>query len=258
MIIFAAIIQIKFNFQLKIIKMKHIAFVGILLCCITGSVTAQKMVKDKIDLSGRANDHLLIQYGYLGWTSTPDSINTGGFSNTLNVYFLFDFPFKTSPKLSAGIGVGVGSDRMKFEKTYVGIKDNTSTLYFNNQSSGNHYAKNKLTTTYLEAPIELRYTAKPLESSKSFKFAVGLKVGTLIKAQTRYKDLEDKDGGAINSYVLKESKKTFFNNTRVAATARIGFGPVSVFGSYQLTTLFKEGVAAPIKPFAVGLTVSGL
>jgi hypothetical protein len=33
----------------------------------------------KIDLSNRANDHFMIQYGYDGWVNTPDSINPQGF-----------------------------------------------------------------------------------------------------------------------------------------------------------------------------------
>ena len=45
---------------------------------------------------------------------------------------------------------------------------------------------------YLEAPIELRYTANPLNSDKSFKFAIGVKVGLMINAHTRNKTLQTK------------------------------------------------------------------
>src|SRR6185295_347806 len=78
--------------------------------------------KKPINLAGRANDHVLLQIGYAGWSGIPDSITTKGLSKSINVYFMFDFPFKTSPKLSIGFGAGVASDQIKFSKTYVGIK----------------------------------------------------------------------------------------------------------------------------------------
>ena len=217
-----------------------------------------KKKKEPISLAGRANDHFMIQLGYAGWAGKPDSINTGGFSKSFNVYFMFDFPFKTNPKLSMAFGPGISSDHIQFKKTYVGIKDITETLQFRDQSDTNHFKKTKLNTTYLEAPIEFRYTANPLNSDKSFKFAIGAKVGTLIKAHTRNKEFENKSGNTLNSYTMKESSKRFFNTTRLVGTARVGLGHFTLYGSYQITTLFKEGVAAEIRPFSIGLTISGL
>jgi len=57
---------------------------------------------------------------------------------------------------------------------------------------------------------------------------------------------------------MKETSKKFFNSTRLVGIARIGFGHFSLYGSYQITTLFKEGVAAEIRPYSIGLTISGL
>lgn len=227
----------------------------------TLTVTSAPVKKKKappIDLSGRANDHFLVQLGYAGWAGKPDSINTSGFSKSFNVYFMFDFPFKTNPRLSMAFGPGISSDHIIFKGTYVGIKDITETLQFKDQSDTNHFKKTKLNTTYLEAPIEFRYTANPLNSDKSFKFALGVKVGALIKAHTRNKDLENKSGSTLNSYTMKEASKRFFNTTRLVGTARVGLGHFSLYGSYQITSLFKEGVAAEIRPFSIGLTISGL
>jgi hypothetical protein len=219
------------------------------------SVTVQL---DKANIAGRANDHFMIQYGYAGWMGAPDSIKTGGLSKSFNVYFMFDFPFKTNPKLSMAFGPGISSDHILFKKTYVGIKENTALLQFIDQADTNHFKKTKLATTYLEAPIEFRYVAHPEKSDKSFKFAIGLKVGTMINAHTRNRLLQSSSGGTINDYSLKEGSKKYFNTTRFSGTARVGYGHFSLFGSYQFTTLFKEGVAAEIRPFSIGLTLSGL
>src|SRR5688572_998448 len=70
--------------------------------------------KVKIDLTNRSNDHLVIQYGLDGWSGAPDSAQPSGFSRHFNAYFMLDKPFKTNPRLSVGLGVGVGSSNMFF------------------------------------------------------------------------------------------------------------------------------------------------
>jgi hypothetical protein len=242
--------------------MKKIAFLAIAVLMMQGLMaqdsTDVPRKKPTINLQGRANDHFMLQLGYAGWAGAPDSINTGGFSKSFNVYFMFDFPFKTNPKLSIGLGPGISSDHIQFDKTYVGIRETTNTLQFRDQADTNHFKKTKLATVYLEAPVEFRYTADPLNSGKSFKFAIGLRVGTMLKAYTRNKTLQNKNGQALNDYMVKEYQKSYFNTTRLVATGRIGIGHFSLFGSYQITSLFKEGVAAEIRPFSIGLTLSGL
>lgn len=215
-------------------------------------------IKPPIDLSGRANDHFLLQLGYTGWAGRPDTISPSGFSKSINVYFMFDFPFKTNPKLSMAFGPGISTDNIIFKKTFIGIKENSSVFQIRDQSDTIHFKKTKLTTVYAEAPIEFRYTKNPMNSGKSFKFAIGVKVGTMLKAYTKNRDLESKSDVSINSYVMKEASKRFYNTTRLSAHARVGVGHLSLYGSYQITTLFKDGVAAEIRPYSFGITLSGL
>jgi hypothetical protein len=229
-------------------------------CLVMISLFAQETPetnKKKQSLAGRANDHFLFQLGVAGWAGKPDSIHTG-FSKSINVYFMFDFPFKTNPHMSMAFGPGISSDNIQFKKTYVGIKDQTATLRFTDQSDTVHFKKTKLSTAYLEAPIEFRWVANPFDSDHSFKFALGVKVGALIAAHTRNKDLEAENGGVINPYVMKEISKRFFNTTRLSGQARVGWGHFSVYGSYQITALIKDGLGPEVRPYAIGLTLSGL
>ena len=83
-------------------------------------------------------------------------------------------------------------------------------------------------------------------------------MGTLVNAHTKGKELQDKNENTINDYKVKEFSKRYFNTTRIALTGRIGFGHFSVFSTYQVTTLFKEGVAPAMRPLTIGLTISGL
>jgi len=217
----------------------------------------EKKKKQPVDLSNRANDHFMVQFGYAGWAGIPDTINKSGFSKSFNVYFLFDFPFKNNPSLSFAFGPGIATDHILFANTHVGIKDPTDEIHFTNVSDTNHYKKTKLATAYLEAPIEFRYSADPL-NGKGLKAAIGLKVGTMINAHTRNTKFEDKNGNAITEHVQKESSRKFFSRNRISATARAGYGHVSLFGSYQLTPLFTDGEGPVVRPFSIGITLSGL
>lgn len=216
--------------------------------------------KGRIDLSNRPGDHLMVQFSSDHWTGTPDSIKSRmtGISRGANVYVMFDKPFKSDARFSIGIGAGVSTSNIYFKKMNVDIIAGGNTLPFTNLDSVNHYKKFKLSTAYLEVPVEFRFSADPEHDKKSIKGALGVKVGTLLSAHTKGKSLEDKTDKVINSYTEKLNRKNFFNSTRLSVTARVGYGIFSVFGSYQINNMFKDGVAPVIKPFQVGITLSGL
>lgn len=223
---------------------------------------APKKKKDwsKINMSNRPADHLLVQVGYDAWLQRPDTIHTKGFSRSLNIYLMFDFPFKTDPRFSVGAGAGIGSSNIFFDKQQVNVAGLTSTLAFPDAttSSSNYFKKYKLVSTYLEAPVELRFAADPEHYDKSWKGAVGVKVGTLLNIHTKGKNLVSSTGAAINNYTEKQSSKRYFSSTRLAATARIGYGHISLFGQVQINNFIKDGLGPNVIPMSVGITFSGL
>jgi hypothetical protein len=214
----------------------------------------------KIDLSTRANDHFMMQFGYDMWPNVPDSINTSGFSRHFNMYIMLDLPFKNSPHFSVGIGAGFGSSNIFFSDTYVNLKSLTPTLPFTNVAKQDHFDKFKLTTSYIEAPLELRYSGNPVQPDKGFKASLGLKGGLLINAKTKGKNYIDSSGRSIydKTYIMKESDRRFINSSRFALTGRVGYGHISVDASYQVTEFLKTGTGPAIHPVTIGLTLSGL
>lgn len=214
----------------------------------------------KLDLSTRANDHFLIQYGYDAWPNVPDSINTSGFSRHFNAYVMLDKPFPTNPHMSIGVGLGVGTSNIFFSNTYINLKSLTPTLPFTNVTNTDHFDKYKLSTGYIELPIELRYTGNPVQPDKGFKFILGIKGGYLMSAHTKGKKYVDESGNPVyeKNYIMKESDKHFINTTRFALTSRVGYGHFSVDASYQVTNFLKTGAGPVIHPVSIGLTLSGL
>lgn len=220
---------------------------------------AQKK-KDISEFSHRAADHLMIQLSTDHWLNMPDSIKSGkgGFSRGANLYMMFDKQFKGVPKLSFAGGLGISSSNIYFKRMAVDIISTEPTLPFVNLNGKEYFKKYKLTTTFLEIPLELRYMDKPNEPNKALKVALGVKIGTLLKAQTKGKQLRDASGSTIKDYTEKQSSKSFFNTTRFSGTARVNYGVYGIFASYSFTSLFKDGVAAEIHPLQVGISISGL
>ncbi len=246
--------------------MKKITFI-IISCLFVSFAFAQETTTitstetKKIKLTNRAGDHFMLQASYDGWAGMPDSISghQKGFSRGFNAYFMFDKPFKGSPKYSIGIGAGISTSNISFKNMNVDLKSNSAFLPFTAVDSTNHFKKYKLATSYLEVPLEFRYTANPDNVNKSLKAALGIKVGTLVNAHTKGKTLLDKNNNTISSYTDKISSKKYLNSTRFSATARLGYGIVSLFGTYQLNSVLKEGVGSPdMKLYQVGITISGL
>lgn len=213
-----------------------------------------------INLSKRPGDHLLLQFSTDGWRGMPDSIasHQKGFSRGFNMYFMFDKVFKSSPKFSFGIGVGVSTSNISFKKMDVQLNSTNPVLPFIAVDATDHFKKYKVATSFLEVPLELRYTARPDHYNKSWKAALGVKLGTMVKAQTKGKTLVDNNNSTLNTYTEKISSKRFMNTTKFTATARAGYGVISLFAAYGLSNVFKDGVAHEIKPFQIGLTLSGL
>jgi hypothetical protein len=209
----------------------------------------------KVDLSKRTADHFMIQYGISRFSGGPDSIRPGGLSRSFNMYLMLDFPFKTNPKMSVGIGPGIGTDNFLFEDRTVNIKNRNQVLFPADTLS--RFKKYKLMTGFLELPVELRYASNPQNMNKGFKFAIGAKIGTLLTAKTKAK--VDLDQAGDGGYITKTSSKRHFSGIRLAGTMRVGIGNVSLFGTYTITEMFKEGFGpAGIRPFTIGLTISGL
>lgn len=225
------------------------------------TINSKKKDWSKVKLGRRADDHFMVQIGYDGWAAAPDSISISGFSRSFNFYFMFDMPFKTDPRFSVGVGLGIGSSNIFFHDQFVDVastENSATTLAFTDQTGGNHYKKFKLVSTYLEVPVELRYAIDPENTNKSWKFALGVKTGLLLSTYTKAKDLENNANQVINSYIQKESSKKYFNGARIVGTARISYGVFGIFGQLQATSFIKSGAGPAVYPFSIGICFSGL
>lgn len=198
-----------------------------------------------------SRDFFMIQFSIDGWAQKPDSVKTKGLSRGFNVAFMYDVPFKNS-RFSVAPGLGISTSSMFLDDRYMDMSNGNSNVVRFTPNAGK-YKKYKVATTYLEIPLELRYRQVADNANTGFKAAIGLKAGMLVNAHTKGKNTL---GGEKN--IIKEQNRRFFNPWRFAATARVGYGNFAVFGSMNLNPLFKDNANMEVRPFSVGIALSGL
>jgi hypothetical protein len=232
----------------------------IVLALILPTVAFAQKNNTKFDLSNRTGDHFMMQLSSDHWLGAPDSISNAikPLSRGFNVALMLDKPFKKNPKFSVALGIGISTSHIFFDNTEIDISNNSRTLSFTKTDTTNHFKKYKLATAFAEIPIELRYFSNPSQTGKAVKIAIGVKIGTMINAHTKGKNLLDKNDQPIRDFTQKISSSSYFQNTRIAATFRGGYGNFFLFGSYNLTPVFKSQVAAEMSLLQVGIGITGL
>jgi hypothetical protein len=207
----------------------------------------------------KSQDHIMIELGYDNWVGSTDSMNISGFNHSENVYLMYAWPFKSDGRLSFAAGVGLGSSNIYFAHQEVLVAAiQAPTLAFPDEEGQNHFKKYKLTTTYLEFPAELRFALDPEHMDHSWKFAVGTKIGLMLSAYTKGKDLLGPTGSLVASYTEKESSKQYFTAAEVTPTIRVSKGVIGFFAQIHVTPLIKTSAGPTIFPISGGIVLSGL
>lgn len=158
-------------------------------------------------------------------------------SRTLNVYYTHELRLFKS-KFSLVPGIGLSLERFKFK--------NGATLGYNASDSLKMLIpaetaitgerKSQLITNFLDIPVELRFTSNPDDPNRAFKIAVGGRIGYLYDAFTKMKYREDGE-----TKQLKDKQLFNLNRLRYGVYGKFGIGNFSLFGYYNLTSLFEEG-----------------
>lgn len=200
-----------------------------------------------------ARDFVMLQFNYNNWLNKPDSVKTKTLGFGFNAAVCYDFPIKKT-NLSFAAGIGINTQVVYLDQQVINSTDTAASSMQAHVIADTSGAKrDKFVTTYVQAPFELRYFANKLNRNKGFKAAIGLEIGTLLNAHM--KNTVSVDGTKV---AYKVDTKRFVSPWNFAATARIGWGNFSLFGSYNLTTVFRQNQGPPATPFSLGICLSGL
>jgi len=242
---------------------KKLAFIAILItsasCAIAQSTEIPKKSR-RPDIPGT----FAIDLGINRLTDRPNDLKYGLWgSRTLNLYYLYDMRIGKS-KFTFHPGIGFGMERFKLMSSnhYLSndtVKYTNPTLIFDglgntifapaanvvydadtlgqiNWSGSYSTKKSMVALNYIDVPVELRFNTKPEDPARSFKVAIGGRIGYLLNAHTKIKYKEDGDFKK-----LKTVQTYNLNRIRYSVYMKIYLGNFALFGYYNLSPLFKEG-----------------
>jgi hypothetical protein len=204
---------------------------------------------------------LMIDIGLNYWSGTSDSLEQRGWpSKAVSIYYVKRKAM--SEKVSFIYGLGLGLDKIDLGTTNYTLYSSADSAFVNQfpfdptQVSVN---KNKLATTYLEVPLEIRFHPGGTEEGEGVFIGVGAIGGLFITGHTRWKyDLRGEN------VVQKTSGRFDINSFRYGAQFRFGFRGIHLFYKTYFSKTFRNGVntvnsAAPafnptMQTFGINLT----
>lgn len=225
----------------------------------------------------------LIDLGVNRLIKAPNDLKYGLWgSRTINTYYLYDMRIGKS-KFSFHPGIGLGMEHFKLQSFNQYLPNDTikrlnPTLILDSDGNtafinGGNYLydgdtlkqvtypatlgikKSLLALTYVDVPFEFRFSTNPDDPSRSFKAAIGGRVGYLLGSHTKMKY---KENGEFKK--LKNEQNFNLSPFRYSVSLRIYIGNFNFFGYYNLNPLFKED-KGPMKTktnsFTVGFSLAG-
>ena len=209
-----------------------------------------------------------VEIGINRLTERPNNLKYGLWgSRSANVFYQYEMRILKS-KFSFHPGIGLRMDRFKlnsFQKNYATVDTiytrtfPNPTLIYDDQgnttfveapryiydgdtlgqmdwSNSFRTKKSMLTMTYIDIPLELRFSTKPEDPARSVKIAIGGRVGYLLGGHTKIRYKENGDWKKV-----KDNQTFNLNPLRYSAHLKIYFGNFGIYGAYNFNTLFKEG-----------------
>lgn len=203
---------------------------------------------------------VLVNLNFDHWLNTPSGISPKWFaSRGVDVAILYDYVIAKS-NFSAAAGVGFNSHNIHMEGfpiEYTIKSGGTYTKLDDSFFDGKEINVNKLSTNFIDIPIEIRFRSNPYKNGKRIAASIGFKLGWLVQSHTKTRTDQDLYYNGIN---FRRKVKTYdvpnLTKFRYGVTARIGYANFYLNFFYSLTPLFIEGRGTEAIPISIGIGVS--
>ncbi len=176
------------------------------------------------------------------WLKTPGDMHVRTINQGVMVNGMYSLPFGKS-NLSFAIGIGISTHNLYWNYMYQGRSDS---LQFVKVPDSLGFKRSKLTLPYIEIPIEFR-----LKTKSKFALGVGFKVGYMVYGHSKW---VGDDYIFKTNNTLKASFKDIKNIEKFAygPTLRVGYKWFHLYGYYQMSGLFTNGMGPDMYPISVG------
>ena len=240
--------------------MKKGLLLGLVFCIQLGFAQTQKTTLDKAkNYLNKKQDRIVLNLNFENmFHQQTTGFKTKWSSRGLDIYFMYDMPIKKS-FVSFAPGIGFSTSNI-YHNSAMNIDSTSGRAYFTAYTDDkikNDFKNIKLTTNYIDIPLELRFRTKPLAFDMRFKVAIGVKFGMRIEAYTKERRNDLSVDGSYQKYIEKGYKNQI-QAFRFGPTLRIGYGPVNLNFYYNALNYFKNGKGPDMHAFSAGISINGL
>ena len=200
---------------------------------------------EKTEDRNKHQDHMLVDFGYETFTSRPGFTDFQWYNNGLNIQLFYDKLFGQSG-FSGAVGVGF-STQSYYSNKQIRRDTNKSYNYSDWIAPTSLYEKNKVSTSWIDIPIEFRYRSKIDDWGYRWKLSIGGKVGFLIDTHDKLVDL---NGVKYKTYYFPD-----MNRVRAGLVARAGYGKVNFTTYFSLTEFFVPGRGPEMKQISIAISL---
>ena len=186
------------------------------------------------------------------WMDMPATIGKKGFNRSSSFFGTYNFRLSNSSfYLCPGLG-------FNFRNIYADAllqRDTATGIAYVPVPPGTSYKKAKTGLTYIELPIDLRY------SYKRFQAGIGIKISCNIGVMSKYKGKQFADDGMAGPYSVGSNIKEKWvqipdaERWQFGAQLRIGYSWIHAYGYYSFTKVFKSSTGIDMYPISVGISV---
>jgi hypothetical protein len=186
------------------------------------------------------------------WQDMPGTVGRKGFNRSSSMFGTYNFKLSNSNfYLCPGFGFNF---RNIYGKALL-QRDTLTGVAYVPIPDGTSYKKAKTLLSYMELPVDLRY------SYKRFQAGVGFKISCNIGVMSKYKGEQFAEDGIAGVYSvgsnIQEKWMQVPNAERFqfGAQVRIGYSWIHAYGYYSFSKVFKSSTGIEMYPISVGISV---
>lgn len=129
-------------------------------------------------------DQIYFGLNYNSLINTPLNFKQNKFSNSLNFGFIRDMPLNKRRNFGLGLGLGLSFSSVNSNMVF----SQNDELFTVNLVENNSFLKNKLNTTKIEIPFEIRWRTSTPSSYKFWRTYIGIKTSYILSSNYKYQN----------------------------------------------------------------------
>ncbi len=205
------------------------------------------------NIPNESRDRLIFEFTHDNWLNKPDNVDLRWYNRGFNTYVMYDISLGEKGNVGFAPGVGISANNVYYNGRML-YDDSLDQVYFEKLADELDINTNKIGTTFLEVPLELRLRTNPDRNLKRWKLALGLRGGYLLNGHTKYKGQQYAANGGFESVKVKDLRIPSISKYRLGTSLRLGYGNFNIIGYLALTPFFERDRGPDIQQFSIGFS----